>query len=77
MGSSSTREMFWFMSLALITREGLRYYRRTGVFTAVPGATRFAAFEELLQDVKERTPELADAVVLAFDVRPNELEVSA
>ncbi|WP_435643895.1 hypothetical protein ACR9VJ_26570 [Streptomyces sp. H49] len=77
MRSSSTREMFWFMSLALITREGLSYYRRTGVFTATPDATRFSAFEELLQDVKQRTPELADAVVLAFDVRPNRLEEGA
>ncbi|MCX4786477.1 hypothetical protein OG369_09865 [Streptomyces sp. NBC_01221] len=67
------REHFWFMSLALITHEGLRYYRRTGVFTAVLGATRFDCFEEILASVKEQTPELQDAVVLAFDVQPNHL----
>lgn len=64
---------FWFMSLALITREGMSYYRRTGHLSLNPGATRFTAFEEILGAMKEQTPLLHNAVVLAFDIQPNEL----
>ncbi|MEW2567650.1 hypothetical protein [Streptomyces sp. NPDC047070] len=64
---------FWFMSLALITSRGLSFYRRTGHVDFNPGATRIDAFEEILTSVKEQTPELQDAVVLAFDLQPNAL----
>ncbi|MEU6527861.1 hypothetical protein ABZ869_01550 [Streptomyces sp. NPDC046928] len=64
---------FWFMSLALITRAGLCFYRRTGHLDLNAGATRFDAFEEILAAMKEQTPELHDAVVLSFDIQPNAL----
>ncbi|WP_392967196.1 hypothetical protein [Streptomyces sp. LN245] len=64
---------FWFMSLALITQAGLSYYRRTGHLDLDPGATRFDAFEEILSAMKDQTPELQDAVVLAFDIQLNAL----
>lgn len=64
---------FWFMSLALITSEGMSFYRRTGHVTLNPGATRFNAFEEILSALKDETPELSDAVALAFDIQPNAL----
>ncbi|MFB7285448.1 hypothetical protein [Actinacidiphila glaucinigra] len=64
---------FWFMSLVLITSEGMSFYRRTGHLTVNPGATRFNAFEEILSAMKEGTPELRDAVVLSFDIQPNRL----
>lgn len=64
---------FWFMSLSLITSQGMSFYRRTGHLDLNRGATRFDAFEEILTAMKEQTPELQDAVVLAFDIQPNAL----
>ncbi|MFJ4712709.1 hypothetical protein [Streptomyces sp. NPDC088785] len=64
---------FWFMSLALITSEGMSFYRRTGHISLNKGATRFNAFEEILAAMKEQTPALHDAVVLSFDIQPNAL----
>jgi hypothetical protein len=64
---------FWFMSLYLATPEGFAFYRRTGTYTPNPGGTRTAAFEKLLDHVKEKSPELQGAVVVAFDMQPNAL----
>lgn len=72
-GTDAQGSHFWFMSLALITSEGLRFYRRTGHLSLNPGATRFNAFEEILSAMKEQTPALRDAVVVSFDIQPNAL----
>ncbi|MFD0437016.1 hypothetical protein [Streptomyces chartreusis] len=71
--SSEQGTHFWFMSLALITHQGLSFYRRTGHLSLNPGATRTDVFEEILDSVKAGTPELSTAVVLAFDIQPNAL----
>lgn len=75
--SEQPREWFWFMSLALITHQGLTFYRRTGRVTVNPGGTRFDLFHEILDSVKTETPALETAVVLAFDVQQDELEPPA
>lgn len=71
--SEQPPKWFWFMSLALITQQGLSFYRRTGRLTVNPGGTRFDLFHEVLDSVKAETPELETAVVLAFDVQRDEL----
>lgn len=64
---------FWFMSLYLATPAGFAFYRRTGTYSPGPGCLRTEAFDQLLDHVKEKTPELRDAVVVAFDIQPNAL----
>lgn len=75
--SDQQRDWFWFMSLALITHQGLSFYRRTGRVTVNPGATRFDLFHELLDSVKSDSPELETAVVLAWDVQQDQLKPTA
>ncbi|MEU6365753.1 hypothetical protein ABZ876_08350 [Streptomyces sp. NPDC046931] len=65
---------FWFMSLIVPSPVGFDSYRRCGHFTPDPGMTRHDAFELLLAAVKEQSPELrTHAVVISFDVQPNQL----
>lgn len=65
---------FWFMSLIVPGASGFSTYRRSGNFTPKPGTTRVDAFELLLNAVKQQSPELRhDAVVISFDIQPNEL----
>lgn len=60
---------FYFMSLY----GNGNVWRRSGHLTPPQSWTRFDAFESLLAYVKESTPELADATVLAFDIQPNKI----
>lgn len=65
---------FWFMSFLVPMAGGFSTYRRSGHFTPHPGTTRVDAFELLLAAVKEQSPELREnAVVLSFDVQPNQI----
>jgi hypothetical protein len=65
---------FWFMSLLVPAPNGFSAYRRSGHFTPEGGLTRHDAFEVLLNNVKEQSPELSEsAVVLSFDIQPNQL----
>jgi hypothetical protein len=73
MGKVKQIEVFWFMSLLGPAQGGSMYYRRTGIFTVAAGETRFACFEEIFAAVKAQSPELGDAVVLSFDIQPNQL----
>ncbi|MER6778511.1 MULTISPECIES: hypothetical protein [unclassified Streptomyces] len=63
-------DTFWFMSFRTTT--GVTTLN--GTFKKEPHATRIAAFEQIRTLVKEQQPHLANAIVVAFDVQPNQLD---
>ncbi|MGP3686515.1 hypothetical protein ACTVZO_17715 [Streptomyces sp. IBSNAI002] len=64
---------FIFMSLTVPTPQGFMTLRRSGAVTPPQGATRLDMFEVLRQQVIAEDPSHAEAVVIAFDIQPNEL----
>lgn len=65
---------FWFMSLLVPVPTGFSTFHRRGHCTPKPGSTRVNVFDDLLTLVKQGSPELAhDAVVISFDIHPNQL----
>ncbi|WP_327162089.1 hypothetical protein [Streptomyces zaomyceticus] len=64
---------FWFMSFVANGPRGTYATHRTGCFDIAQGATRQAAFVEILTSLRQQNPDLADATVTAFDIQPNKL----
>lgn len=64
---------FWHMSFLVRSAVGLAAEERVGHWTPTPGMTRFDARQEIRRQVVERSPVLTNAVMLSFDIQPNQL----
>ncbi|BET51738.1 hypothetical protein RGQ21_67200 [Kitasatospora aureofaciens] len=64
---------FWYMSFLAYNSAGLSAQERNGHWTPTPGMSRFDAMTEIRRQVVEVSPYLADAVMLSFDIQPNQV----
>lgn len=64
---------FWFMTVQTPNNAGawLAYYQ--GTRTPRPGQTRQDLFNAILTELPDGDPRTTGAVVLAFDIQPNQL----
>lgn len=64
---------FWHMSFITRNAIGLSAQERSGHWTPTPGMSRFDAMNEIRRQVVQASPYLADAVMLSFDIQPNQI----
>lgn len=64
---------FWFMSVMTVNAHGPWANDYQGTLTLVPGATRLEAFNQIREEVAQGDPRSRGAIVLSFDIQPNEL----
>lgn len=64
---------FWHMSFLTQNATGLSAQWRAGHWTPTPGMSRFDTMNELRRQVVAASPYLADAVMLSFDIQPNQI----
>ena len=64
---------FWFMSVMVVNSIGPWVNDYQGTLRLVPGATRLEVFNQIREEVAQSDPRSRGAIVLAFDVQPNEL----
>ena len=64
---------FWFMSVMAVNPRGPWMNDYQGTVTIAPDATRLELFNQIREEVAEKDPRSRGAVVLAFDIQPNQL----
>lgn len=66
-------DYFWFMSVMAVNSVGPWVNDYQGTLTLIPGVTRLELFNQIREEVAQNDPRSRGAIVLAFDVQPNEL----
>ena len=69
----SQEAAYRFMSVMAVNSIGPWVNDYQGTLTLVPGVTRLELFNQIREEVAQNDPRSRDAIVLAFDVQPNEL----
>ncbi|MFE0692953.1 hypothetical protein [Streptomyces sp. NPDC058869] len=71
--STEPNSHFWFMSVMTMNAAGPWFNDYQGTLTLAPGATRLEVFNQIREEVAQNAPRSRGALVIAFDVQPNEL----
>lgn len=67
------REHFWFLSVMTVNPAGPWVNDYQGTTTLAPDATRLELFNQIRAEVGEKDPRSRGAIVLSFDIQPNDL----